>query len=129
MTVEYKFFRRLIEGEIRVKAVDYDGEPTQKKAKVVLSAGKEMATDFVNIRGIISIDYIAKGKTINEPYYTTMLGELKVAIRKKLYIWTGKSFVSPKYLSSSHVNDRDFKIERNELRIASSSTLFARSSP
>ena len=44
------------------------GEPTPKKAKVVLSAGKVMATVFWDSRGIILIDYLAKGKTINGQY-------------------------------------------------------------
>lgn len=48
------------------------GEPTPKKAKIVLSVGKVMATIFLDSRGIILIDYLAKGETIN-PWESTTL--------------------------------------------------------
>jgi histone-lysine N-methyltransferase SETMAR len=59
------------------------GEPAPKKAKVVLSAGKVMATVFWDSRGIILIDYLAKGKTINGQYYAALLDKLKATIKKK----------------------------------------------
>ena len=44
-------------------------ESAPKKAKVGLSANKVMATVFWNVRGVIHIDYLQKGRTINVEYY------------------------------------------------------------
>lgn len=59
------------------------GIPTSKKAKVVLSAGKVMTTVFWDSHGIILIDYLAKGETINGQYYVALLDNLKAIIKKK----------------------------------------------
>ena len=58
-----------------------------KKAKVVSSAGKVMASVFWNAIGIVFIDYLQKGKTINGEYYAKLLKELRQAIKSK---WPGK---------------------------------------
>ena len=50
-------------------------EPTPKKAKVVLSADKLMATVFCDCRKIILIDYLAKGNTNNGQYYAHLLDQ------------------------------------------------------
>ena len=42
-----------------------------------------MASVFWDAHGIIFIDYLEKGKTINSDYYTTLLDRLKVEIVKK----------------------------------------------
>ena len=49
------------------------GESAPKKAKVGLSANKVMATVFWDARGVIHIDYLQKGRTINGEYYTKLL--------------------------------------------------------
>ena len=54
-----------------------------KKAKVVSSAGKMMASVFWDAKGIVLIDYLQKGKTINEEYYAKLLRELRQAIKSK----------------------------------------------
>src|SRR5436190_5083057 len=59
------------------------GEPTPKKAKTVLSAGKVMATVFWDSHGIVLIDYLEKGKTITGTYYASLLNKLKAEIEKK----------------------------------------------
>jgi len=59
------------------------GESAPKKAKTILSAGKVMATVFWDSQGIILIDYLQKGKTITEEYYTTLLDRLKEELKKK----------------------------------------------
>ena len=41
--------------------------------KTVLSASKVIASVFWNTRGIIWIDYLKKGKTINDEYYANLL--------------------------------------------------------
>lgn len=59
------------------------GERPPKKAKTVLSAGKVMATVFWDTKGIIFIDYLEKGKTINGEYYSNLLQRLSVEIKSK----------------------------------------------
>ena len=59
------------------------GQPPPKKAKVIPSAGKVMATVFWDAKGIIFIDYLAKGKTINGEYYANLLQQLNDEIAKK----------------------------------------------
>lgn len=54
-----------------------------KKAKTVKSAGKVMATVFWDARGIIFIDYLEKGKTINSQYYCALLDRLSEEIKIK----------------------------------------------
>ena len=59
------------------------GEPVPKKAKTVLSAGKVMATVFWDAKGILLVDYLEKGKTINGQYYANLLDQLKEKIREQ----------------------------------------------
>ena len=49
------------------------GSSAPKKAKVVASAGKVMATVFWDAQGVIHIDYLEKGKTITGEYYASLL--------------------------------------------------------
>src|SRR5436190_12976832 len=58
-------------------------ESAPKKAKTVPSAGKVMASVFWDARGIIFIDYLQKGKTINGEYYANLLQRLSDEIKKK----------------------------------------------
>ena len=57
--------------------------PAPKKAKVVSSAGKVMVSVFWDAKGIVFIDYLQKGKTINGEYYAKLLRELRQAIKSK----------------------------------------------
>ena len=59
------------------------GEPRPKRPKAQQSAGKVMASVFWDAHGIIFIDYLEKGKTINSDYYTALLNRLKAEIVKK----------------------------------------------
>lgn len=59
------------------------GSSAPKKAKAVLSAGKVMASVFWDAKGILFIDYLEKGKTINSAYYTSLLDQLGEKIREK----------------------------------------------
>lgn len=59
------------------------GSPTPKKAKTVPSAGKVMASIFWDAKGIILIDYLQTGTTINAQYYCTLLEKLKTKIAEK----------------------------------------------
>ena len=57
--------------------------PAPKKAKVVSSAGKVPASVFWDAKGIVFINYLQKGKTINGEYYAKLLRELQQAIKSK----------------------------------------------
>lgn len=59
------------------------GEPAPKKAKSALSAGKVMATVFWDARGVIHVDYLQKGRTINGVYYANLLQRLSEEIQRK----------------------------------------------
>lgn len=59
------------------------GEPAPKKAKAVLSANKVMATVFWDSRGIIHIDYLEKGQTINGEYYCKLLDRFNNVLKEK----------------------------------------------
>ncbi|XP_015432649.1 PREDICTED: histone-lysine N-methyltransferase SETMAR-like [Dufourea novaeangliae] len=58
------------------------GESVPKKAKVIRSAGKVMASVFWDAKGILLIDYLQKGKTVTGQYYGMLLDKLKAAIRE-----------------------------------------------
>lgn len=58
-------------------------EPTPKRGKTQRSAGKVMASVFWDAHGIIFIDYLEKGRTINSDYYIALLERLNDEIKKK----------------------------------------------
>ena len=47
-------------------------------------AGKVLASVFWDAQGILFIDYLEKGRTINSKYYIALLVHLKEEITKKL---------------------------------------------
>ena len=49
------------------------GESRPKRPKTQQWAGKVMASIFLDGKGIIYIDYLEKGKTINSEYYIALL--------------------------------------------------------
>jgi len=59
------------------------GETAPKKAKVISSAGKVMASIFWDAKGILLIYYLEKGKVITGHYYEALLEKLKTAIAEK----------------------------------------------
>ena len=59
------------------------GEPCPERPKAQQSTGKVMASVFWDAHGIIFIDYLEKGKTINSDYLTALLDRLKAKIVKK----------------------------------------------
>jgi histone-lysine N-methyltransferase SETMAR len=61
----------------------HSGSPCPKKAKVVLLAGKFMPSFFWDSKGLLLIDYLPKGQTINGQYYVDLLEKLNIAIREK----------------------------------------------
>jgi histone-lysine N-methyltransferase SETMAR len=54
-----------------------------KKARLVPSAGKFMASLFWDAEGILFIDYLEKGKTITGEYYSNLLTRLDKKINEK----------------------------------------------
>lgn len=59
------------------------GESRPKRPKTQQSAGKVMASVFWDTHGVIFIDYLEKGKSINSDYYIDLLVRLKEEIAKK----------------------------------------------
>ncbi|KAM8702325.1 hypothetical protein ACLKA7_004989 [Drosophila subpalustris] len=59
------------------------GESRPKRPKSQQLAGKVMASVFWDAHGIIFIDYLQKGQTINSDYYMALLERLKDEIAKK----------------------------------------------
>lgn len=58
-------------------------EETPKKAKVVESVGKVMATVFWDSHGVLLIDYLPRGTTITADRYCEVLRSLRRAIQNK----------------------------------------------
>jgi len=54
-----------------------------KKFGVQKSAGKVLASIFWDQDGILLIDYLPKGQTINAEYYSSLLGQLKDILKEK----------------------------------------------
>jgi hypothetical protein len=56
---------------------NHPGSPPPKKFKMVPSAGKMMASILLDSLGIIMIDYLEQGCTINCSYYADELRRLR----------------------------------------------------
>ena len=54
-----------------------------KKIRVQKSAGKVLATIFWDQDGILPIDYLRKGQTINADYYSSLLVQLNDIFKEK----------------------------------------------
>jgi len=57
--------------------------PRPKKFRVQKSAGKVLASIFWDKDGILLIDYLPKGQTINAEYYSSLLVQLKDILKEK----------------------------------------------
>ena len=55
-----------------------------KTFKRASSAGKVMASDFWDSQGVIMIDYLQQGRTINGAYYAAELRRLRQEIARKM---------------------------------------------
>ena len=58
--------------------------PAPKKIRVQKSPGNVLASIFSNQDGILLIDYLLKGQTINAEYYSSLLVQLKDILKEKL---------------------------------------------
>jgi len=61
----------------------HSSSPRPKKFRVQNSAGKVLASIFWDQDGILPIDYLPKGQTINAEYYSSMLVQLKDILKEK----------------------------------------------
>ena len=57
--------------------------PRPKKFRVQQFAGKVLASIFWDQDGILLIDYLPKGQTINAEYYSSLLVQLKDILKEK----------------------------------------------
>ena len=57
--------------------------PAPIKFRVQKSAGKVLALIFWDLDGILLIDYLPKGQTINAVYYSSLLEQLKDILKEK----------------------------------------------
>ena len=107
------------------------GESHPKWLKMQTSAGKVLIFVFLDAQGILFINYLKKGRTINSEYYKALLVHLKEKIAKKrLQIKKKKrkkSAFSPKKCTMSQVNRNNVKTTWIVLWIASTPILFSRS--
>jgi len=58
--------------------------PAPKKFREQKSAGKVLASVFWDQDGILLIDYLPKGQTINAEYYSSLLVQLKDILKEKM---------------------------------------------
>ena len=98
-----------------------------KWPKTQTSADKVLASIFWDVQGILFIDYLEKGRTINSKYYLVLLVHLKEEIAKKQQQMKKKSALSPRHCIVSQVDRYDSKTTWIALWIASALTLFSRS--
>jgi len=60
----------------------HSGSTRPKKLRVQKSAGKVLALIFWDQDGILLIDYLPKGQTINADYYSSLLVQLKDILKE-----------------------------------------------
>jgi len=61
----------------------HSGSPRLKIFRVQKSAGKVLASMFCDQDGILLIDYLPKGQTINAQYYSSLMVQLKDILKEK----------------------------------------------
>ena len=71
----------------------HNGSSTQKKFKVLPSAGKVLLSVFWDAQGVIMVDYLQRGATIAGLYYADLIHKLRDAIKLKRNVLLHKSQV------------------------------------
>ena len=61
------------------------GSSAPKRVRAQKSAKKVLASVFWDAKGILFVDYLQIGKTINSDYYWNLLGQLDAKIREKIH--------------------------------------------
>ena len=71
--------------ETKQQSMDWwhSGSPRPKKLRVQKSAGKILASMFWDQDGILLVDYLPKGLTINAEYWSSLLVQLKDILKEK----------------------------------------------
>lgn len=68
--------------------------PRQKKARMTKSKFKAMMVVFFDIRGIVHIEWVPEGQTVNQKYYISVLRKLRERVRRKRQVlWKNKSWI------------------------------------
>lgn len=68
--------------------------PRSKKGRMSKSKFKAMLIVFFDINGIIMIEWVPEGQTVNQHYYLEVLAKLRERVRKKRPdLWKNKSWV------------------------------------
>lgn len=76
--------------------------PPPRKFRVQPSAGKVMLSVFWDTRGVLLIDFLDKGRTINGQYYCDLLTKLRAAIKSKRRVKLTKDVLLQHDNASSH---------------------------
>jgi len=71
----------------------HSGLPRPKKFRVQKSVGKFLASIFWDQDGILLIDYLPKGQTINAEYYSSLVVQLKDILKEKRHGKLTKGFL------------------------------------
>ena len=106
------------EAKQQSKQWKHPGSPLPKKAKTVPSAGKVMASVFWDADGILLIDYLQKGQTIDGTYYASLLTQLpeKIKIKRRGKLTKGVLFhqdnapVHKSVIAMAAIHDCGFKL-------------------
>jgi hypothetical protein len=61
----------------------HSGAPRPKNFRVQKSSGKVLASIFLDQDGILLMDYLPNGQTINAQYYLSLLVQLKDILKEK----------------------------------------------
>ena len=69
--------------------------PRQKKARMSMSKFKAMIIVFSDIRGIVPIEWVPEGRTVNQVYYMEILTTLRgrVGRRRRSEMWKNSSWI------------------------------------
>jgi len=90
----------------------HSGSPCPQKFWVQKSAGKVLASFFWDQDGILLIDYLPKGQTINAEYYSSLLVQLKDILREN---FRGKVTKAVLFL---HYNAQDHRVLATQKKMA-----------
>ena len=106
------------------------GESRSKRPKTQQLAGKVMATVFWDTHGILFIDYLEKGETINSYYYMVLLDLLSAEIKKKRPRMQKEKVLFHQGNAPCHKSIKTM-VNLNELsfELLPSPTIFSRSGP
>lgn len=104
----------------RIQSAEWTGpgESRPKRPKTETSAGKVMASVFWDSKGIIMVDYLTKGKTINSEYYIKLLIRLKEEIalkrpgmqKKKILFHQDNAPIHKSYATMSKLDELHFEL-------------------